>query len=93
MAGVSKVVLDDEVLLDLTADTVYANVLKKGIKAHRKDGTVITGSLVYDTPGSTFVSKTVYDYSDETIIIGVGGGDTTRIVTLMSILEDTLQPS
>lgn len=43
--GISKVVLGGEVLIDLTADTVTADTLAKGVTAHDKTGAQITGTL------------------------------------------------
>ncbi len=43
--GVSKVVLDGEVKLDLTGDTIAAADLKKGVTAHDKSGNAITGTM------------------------------------------------
>lgn len=45
---VGKVVLGDEVLVDLTADTITAEDLKKGVTAHDKSGAVITGTSTKD---------------------------------------------
>lgn len=39
----SKVIFNGDVLIDLTADTVTADKLLKGITAHGKDGAPITG--------------------------------------------------
>lgn len=45
----SKIVLSTgEVLIDLTADTVEANKLLKGITAHGKDGEAVTGTCTWD---------------------------------------------
>lgn len=46
MAGVSKVTYGDEVLLDLTQDTVNPNVLLSGFTAHAANGDQIGGALV-----------------------------------------------
>lgn len=46
MAGVSKVSYGDEVLLDLTGDTVNPNVLLSGFTAHAANGDPIVGALV-----------------------------------------------
>lgn len=46
MAGVSKVSYGDEVLLDLTQDTVNPNVLLSGFTAHAANGDPIGGALV-----------------------------------------------
>lgn len=43
--GVNKVVINDEVLLDLGGDTVKASALLKGYTAHDKTGTPITGTM------------------------------------------------
>ena len=44
----SKVIFNGEVLIDLTADTVVADKLLKGITAHGKDGAPITGTCDWD---------------------------------------------
>lgn len=45
----SKIVLSTgEVLIDLTADTVEASKLLKGITAHGKDGEPVTGTCTWD---------------------------------------------
>ena len=44
----SKVIFNGEVLIDLTADTVTAASLLKGITAHGKDGAPITGTCDWD---------------------------------------------
>lgn len=44
----SKVIFNGEVLMDLTGDTVTAAQLLKGITAHGKDGTPITGTCDWD---------------------------------------------
>lgn len=46
--GISKVVYGGETLIDLTADTVEADKLLTGIKAHGADGELITGTCDYD---------------------------------------------
>ena len=45
--GVNKVVVGDEVKLDLTSDTVTAATLPKGITAHDATGTPITGAAEF----------------------------------------------
>lgn len=44
----SKVIFNGDVLIDLTADTVTADKLLKGITAHGKDGAPITGTCDWD---------------------------------------------
>ncbi len=41
----NKIVLNGEVLIDLTGDTVTADTLVKGIVAHDKSGMLIEGAL------------------------------------------------
>lgn len=45
--GVNKVVVGDEVKLDLTSDTVTMSTLPKGITAHDATGTPITGAAEF----------------------------------------------
>ena len=45
---IGKVVLGDEVLIDLTADTITAEDLKEGVTAHDKSGAAITGTNTKD---------------------------------------------
>lgn len=44
--GVSKVVIDDRTVIDLTSDTVTAAKLVSGYTAHGADGEEITGTLI-----------------------------------------------
>ena len=48
----SKVVLGDEVLIDLTADTITAASLQSGVTAHDKTGAPITGTNTKDAKKS-----------------------------------------
>ena len=45
----SKAVFGDEVLIDLTADTVIPDKLLKGYTAHQADGEIITGTCTFDS--------------------------------------------
>lgn len=47
--AINKVVYGGDVLIDLTADTVTPDKLKKGITAHDKSGAVITGTNTEDS--------------------------------------------
>lgn len=47
--GVSKIVYGDRTLIDLTADTIEAQHLKKGYTAHGADGELITGTNEHDS--------------------------------------------
>lgn len=51
----NKVIYGGKVLIDLTADTVTASDIKKGVTAHDKSGATITGTstLDSDTSGDT----------------------------------------
>lgn len=48
MAKVSKIIFGDEVLIDLTADTVKAEKLLKGYTAHGADGELVNGTCTFD---------------------------------------------
>lgn len=47
--AISKVVYGGRVLMDLTADTVQADKLLKGITAHGADGEPVTGACTFDS--------------------------------------------
>lgn len=51
--AINKVVLNDVVKLDLTADTVTADKLKQGETAHDAAGNPITGTMTVTTPTLT----------------------------------------
>ena len=44
-ANVNKVIYGNDILIDLTSDTVESSVLLEGYTAHDKSGAVISGSL------------------------------------------------
>lgn len=48
MAKVSKIIFGDEILIDLTADTVKADKLLKGYTAHGADGELVNGTCTFD---------------------------------------------
>lgn len=50
--AINKFVLGTEVKFDLTADTVEADKLLKGITAHDKSGEAITGTCAFDVDSS-----------------------------------------
>lgn len=58
--AVNKLIIDDVVELDLTADTVTADTLAKGVTAHNAAGEIITG---------TYESSFVIDKDSETLTI------------------------
>lgn len=58
--AVNKVVINDEIKIDLTSDTVSPDTLSKGITAHDKSGNVIVGTMSGETPvinGQTVVKR------------------------------------
>ena len=58
MPGVSKVVYGDDILVDLTSDTVDIHALKAGYTAHTADGSLVEGVLGKElsfAPGSTLI--------------------------------------
>lgn len=59
----SKVVIGDEVLIDLEKDTVKADKLLRGYTAHDKDGNAITGTCDFDadTSNSTATEDEILD--------------------------------
>lgn len=48
----NKVIYGDQVIIDLTQDTVTADKLASGITAHDKSGEIITGTNTYDADTS-----------------------------------------
>lgn len=52
---VSKVVLGNETLIDLTADTITAANLKSGVTAHDSSGTLITGTAAVTVSGEKLI--------------------------------------
>lgn len=66
--AVSKVVYGGSTLIDLTSDTVVADKLLKGYKAHGADGEAITGTCEFDSntqdataaAGEILTNKTAY---------------------------------
>lgn len=62
--AVNKVVYNRRTLIDLTADTVSKETLKKGFTAHQADGTMITGEFIGDD----------YDEIDRILTAGLTDG-------------------
>lgn len=54
---VSRVVFNNETLIDLTTDTVTEDKLLKGATAHRRDGVVIEGACTYDSDTSDATAR------------------------------------
>ena len=55
--AINKVVYGNDILVDLTGDTVGESVLLFGYTAHRADGTIITGTLFKGYPASVTVVR------------------------------------
>lgn len=58
---INKVIIGNDVKLDLTADDITADKLAKGIKAHDKSGAPIVGTSTFDsdTSGDTAVAAEI----------------------------------
>lgn len=62
----NKIIYDNKTLIDLTADTVTASNLLKGITAHDKAGNAITGGVTFSTihlgapPSTGLVNGDIY---------------------------------
>lgn len=69
--AINKVIYGGKVLIDLTADTVVADKLLAGYKAHGADGNVVTGTCDYDmnTSGATAAATEILSGKKA----GVGG--------------------
>lgn len=58
--AVNKVVINDEIKIDLTSDTVSPDTLSKGITAHDKSGNVIVGTMEGGSaPSGQWMEETV----------------------------------
>lgn len=70
--AVNKVNYGGKALIDLTKDTVSESSLLSGYTAHKKDGTVITGSFLADLPAEFDISNPVTDSSGNTVTDSAG---------------------
>lgn len=78
MPNVSKVIYENEVLIDLTADTVNEGNLMSGIIAHSCEGNIITGMVtLYD---GEKISPAFSVDENETLILVAGTGNEDRII-------------
>lgn len=71
--GVSKVIYDGHVIIDLTKDTITEGDLLVGYTAHDKYGTLIYGNMeVYDNSQleTPVIPQRIVSVSDETFIFG-----------------------
>jgi hypothetical protein len=69
MGKVNKVIYGGETLIDLTTDTVQADKLLKGYKAHDKSGEIITGTCEYDSNTSDATASADEILSGETAYV------------------------
>lgn len=77
MANVNKVIYDNEVLIDLTNDTVHEGNLMAGITAHSCEGAPITGMMTLYEGQKISPAFTV---TNETLILVAGTGNEDRII-------------
>lgn len=68
---VNKVIIGNEVKIDLTGDDITAEKLAKGIKAHDKSGAPIVGTCPFDTDTSEATATAAEVLSGKTF--GAGG--------------------
>lgn len=75
--AVNKVVYGKETLIDLTNDTVVSEVLRRGYRAHKADGTVVDGEqgiLTFDDyPDEEKFFNELEDSDGEMILDDSGG--------------------
>lgn len=57
--AVNKIVIDNEIKIDLTADTVSPSTLALGITAHDKSGNIITGTMASSPDAPTASELTI----------------------------------
>lgn len=84
----NKVVLGNEVLIDLTNDTVSAETLLAGETAHGADGNLITG--IATTGGATIVVTYGSDFYGETITCSLGTKTYSKVATSSGEVEFTV---
>ncbi len=63
----NKVTYRSKTLIDLTGDTVTADKLLTGVKAHNKSGAVITGTFLQGYPSSFEQTDVILDTSGNAI--------------------------
>ena len=78
MPNVSKVIYENEVLIDLTADTVNEGNLMYGITAHSCEGHTITGMVTLYNGEKISPAFSVDE--DETLVLVAGTGNEDRII-------------
>lgn len=68
--GRSKIILGDEVLIDLTGDTITKDKVLKGYTAHGADGEELTGTCEYDVNSSGATAVVAEVLKDKTFAKG-----------------------
>lgn len=85
--GISKVMLGDEVKLDLTGDSVIASALLKGYTAHGKDGEPVEGEI----PIKQAVMRTI-NHKQLSIYIDPGYYSQQGVVAIDSMEAQKITP-
>lgn len=86
--AIAQVIYCGEVLIDLTKDTVTPDTLTKGVTAHAKDGTPITGTNAITEEQLADAVQTYLDTNP--IIIDATNDDGGNVVLTASIAEYTV---
>lgn len=71
--AVNKVVINDDVVLDLTGDTVQAADLPKGVTAHSATGAKVTGTTNYAGSSSAGGAATSAEKLNNSLTIKLNG--------------------
>lgn len=64
----NKIIYNNNVLIDLTNDTITKETLFNGIKAHDKTGAVITGTFLKEHPKILNIEEILQDSLDLPLI-------------------------
>lgn len=75
----NKVIFGNNTLIDLTSDTITAEDLKVGVTAHKKDGTIITGTAFSGYPSTYMLVDALCDSSGNYILDSSGNGISGRM--------------
>ena len=94
--GINKVVVNDEVKLDLTAATVSPSTLAPGFTAHDKSGAQITGTCSYDSDTSDATVAVAEILKDKTAyargakIVGTMPNNGAKNYTISNLNDQTI---